>query len=67
MAESFFDGRLLGDCTYDEMPERVNNPVASKVSRLAMITAIEREIGVSPAKLTQLTVRNRGSQAVMLA
>ena len=49
-------GRLLDGRTYDEMPERVSNTVASKQSRLSMIEQIEREAGVNGEILTQLSV-----------
>jgi protein gp37 len=36
-------GRLLGGRTYDELPQRTNNLVTPKASRLAAIAEIERE------------------------
>jgi protein gp37 len=39
-------GRKLEGRTYDDMPERVRNPVAPKHDRLAMIEEVERDAGV---------------------
>ena len=42
-------GRKLDGRTYDEMPERVSNPVAHKRDRLAMIEQVEGDAGIRHA------------------
>ncbi len=59
-------GRLLDGRTYDEMPNRLNNPVASKQSRLAMIAQVEQEAGLSGQVLTHLTLQKLSSQTVLI-
>lgn len=51
-------GRKLDGRTYDDMPERLTKPVASKQDRAAMIQRVEADAGITVQKPVALRVRS---------